>query len=143
MRHDIQYVCSWYIAETLPPALEESLNQDSRVEDTSSAQRDATTENTSAPTKIEATPRLNVYAKPPASSREEPLDARMALEPQGWEPARVELSTTQSDELHYRAWLLPVSEACQKLRGTSMKYVVKEGWNMIQKRLTIERDGNE
>ena len=141
MRSDIQYICSWYIAETLPPAIEQNLNQESSRKATSSAEHGPTAEMSPVPAQTETTPRLNIYAKPPTSLREEPLDVRMALEPQGWQPTRVERSTTQKDELYYRASLLSISEACKKLKDPVIEYVVKEGWRMVEERLKIERGG--
>lgn len=67
----------------------------------------------------------------------------MALEPEGWEPTRQELSTTQSDELFYEARLMGIEEACGKLKGTGLEEIVREGWHMIQERLRSEREDRE
>jgi hypothetical protein len=109
--YDIQYILYWYIAETLPPALEAELVTDP-----------------GAP-----------YKPPPAYPAGLALRDRLAMEPEGYEPVRHEGTGVDEEELGYTSRLVGVEEACGLLgRGTVSADVVMRGWKGIQDRFALE-----
>lgn len=55
-----------------------------------------------------------------------------------YEPTRHEGTGVDEEEALYRSFLLPIEDACQKLRGSIMEDVVRRGWEGIQERKRIE-----
>ncbi|KAF2226823.1 hypothetical protein BDZ85DRAFT_191643 [Elsinoe ampelina] len=46
-----------------------------------------------------------------------------------------------SDEMLYEKYLMPIEEAVEKLKGTIMADVVRQGWELIAKRDVMEEEG--
>jgi hypothetical protein len=106
-----QYILYWYIAETLPPHLEEDLE--------------------TAPGQA--------YKPPPAYPYGLDLRSRIAMEPEGYEPVHHEGTGVDEDERTYQSELVSVEEAVKKLgKGGVMADVVLKGWKGIQDRLAHE-----
>jgi hypothetical protein len=106
-----QYVLYWYIAETLPPALETELETE-----------------VGAP-----------YKPPPPFPRDLTLRDRIKLEPEGYEPVHHEGTGVDEDEQRYESYLVSCEEAITKLgRNSVMADVVRQGWEGIQNRIAIE-----
>ena len=109
-----QYVLFWYIAETIPPGAE-----------------------TSIPPRAEG--EASPYQPPPPFPTDLSLAQRVQLEPEGYEPIRYEDTGVNSEEAQYTSYLLPISEAMKKLKGSIMADVVRKGWQGIEKRREIEK----
>jgi hypothetical protein len=106
-----QYVLYWYIAETLPPDLENELE-----------------------TEVGA-----AYKPPPPFPRNLTLRERIKLEPEGYEPLHHEGTGVDEEEQTYESHLVSVEEAVRKLgKNGVMADVVLKGWEGIQNRLAIE-----
>ena len=108
-----QYILFWYIAETLPPDLEEHLTQQSERAH-------------------------GAYQIPVPFPRDMTLKKRIELEGEGYEPVRHLNTGVDEDEMLYESYLLPVEEAVDKLRGTVMADVVARGWEGICARREME-----
>ncbi|KAL8938486.1 MAG: hypothetical protein Q9216_003876, partial [Gyalolechia sp. 2 TL-2023] len=111
-----QYILFWYIAETLPPELEDL------------GTRHAEKENGS-------------YQIPTPFPRDMTLNERLALEGKEYEPVRHQDTGVDEEERLYESYLLPVEEAVEKLRGTVMADVVRRGWQGICERREMEEKG--
>ena len=108
-----QYLLYWYIAETLPPDVENAMS--------SSASNATTSE------------------PPPPYPANLPLRERMRLEPEGYEPVRHEGTGVDEEEQMYESHLVSVNEAVRVLgKGGVMADVVLRGWKGIQDRLAME-----
>jgi len=106
-----QYILYWYIAETLPPAVEAALE-----------------------TKAGA-----AYRPPPPFPRDLSLRARLAMEPEGYEPVHHEGTGVDEEEQAYESHLVGVEEAVERLGRTSVSAdVVVRGWKGIRDRLAME-----
>ncbi|OCK78608.1 hypothetical protein K432DRAFT_406303 [Lepidopterella palustris CBS 459.81] len=107
-----QYILYWYIAETLPPDIENEMS--SRV----------------SGTEYEMAPRFPSDLK---------LRDRVLMEPKGYEPVHHKNTGVNADELAYESYLLPIKEAIQLLgsRGV-MADVVRKGWQGICQRWADE-----
>ncbi|KAI5369709.1 Putative NUDIX hydrolase domain-containing protein [Septoria linicola] len=114
----VQYLLHWYVAETVPREVEMSY-------------ADSGTE---------------IYRQPDPFPRIGSLRARIAEDvsaledgtKQIYEPIRHEGTGVDEDELLYKAHLMPVEEACRKLRGTVQEDVVHRGLEYIQRRIQME-----
>ncbi|KAF1833439.1 hypothetical protein BDW02DRAFT_500643 [Decorospora gaudefroyi] len=106
-----QYLLYWYIAETLPPALEAELE----------------------------TPAGAPYKPPPPYPRNLSLKERIEMEPEGYEPLHHEGTGVDEEERAYGSELLGVDEAVMRLgaRGV-MADVVMKGWKAIKDRYAME-----
>ena len=113
-----QYILFWYIAETVPPQVEEALN--------AAMAEKATAEN--------PTP----YQTPPEFPPDMTLAERVMLEEGGYTPLHHENTAVDSDEALYESYLLSVEEAMGKLKGTVMEDVVQSGWEAICARYRVE-----
>ncbi|KAL8682327.1 MAG: hypothetical protein Q9186_001603 [Xanthomendoza sp. 1 TL-2023] len=111
-----QYVLFWYIAETLPPDIEQALSQKSNQED-------------------------GVYMVPPPFPKNLTLAARIDMDKKST-PLRHENTGVDEDEALYESYLLSIDEAQEKLRGTIMADVVRIGWEAIRARMEIEESNN-
>ncbi|KAL8993508.1 MAG: hypothetical protein Q9169_006296 [Polycauliona sp. 2 TL-2023] len=109
-----QYILFWYIAETLPLVLEQSLSQKS----------------------VQAN---DVYMAPPPYPMNMTLAKRIESDK---EPAPVKHENTgvDEDEALYESYLLPIDEAQVKLSGSIMADVVRIGWEAIQTRMEMEKN---
>lgn len=106
-----QYLLYWYIAETIPPELEKELKTDAG----------------------------EAYKPPPSYPQGLTLRERVKLEPAGYEPIHHEGTGVDAEEQEYKSYLLPVSEAVQKLgKNGVMADVVLRGWKGIQDRYALE-----
>jgi hypothetical protein len=106
-----QYVLYWYIAETLPPDVEEQLQTEAGA----------------------------AYKPPPPFPKDLSLRDRIKLEPEGYEPLHHEGTGVDEEEQTYESFLVTVDEAVKKMgRNSVMADVVLKGWKGIQDRLTIE-----
>lgn len=113
-----QYILFWYIAETVPPPVEEDLN--------AAMAEKATAEN--------PTP----YQTPPRFPADMTLAERVMLEQDGYTPLHHKNTAVDADEALYESYLLPVEEAVGKLKGTVMEDVVRSGWEAICSRYSME-----
>jgi hypothetical protein len=112
MSRRIQYLLHWYIAETLPPDIEQSLGPP---------------------------PASRQYQQPPPYPSESSLIDRVTSEPADYEPPRYENTGVDLEEALYTSRLLPVREAISKLGRSSMADVVNIGWERIQARIMAEK----
>ncbi|KAI9710772.1 MAG: hypothetical protein M1828_002114 [Chrysothrix sp. TS-e1954] len=112
-----QYLLFWYIAETVPPHVEEELNG-----------REAQMRNEQG----------GPYQYPPKYPWDLKLRDRMAMEPGGYEPVRHTGMAADEDEVTYQSHLLPVEEAMTKLGSRTQVDVVRRGWEAIQRRRRME-----
>ncbi|KAL8719223.1 MAG: hypothetical protein Q9225_003750 [Loekoesia sp. 1 TL-2023] len=110
-----QYILFWYIAETLPPDLEENLTSKSKIEN-------------------------GAYQIPAPFPRDMTLEQRIELEKDGYEPVRHQNTGVDEEEKLYESYLLPIEKAVEKLRGTVMADVVRRGWEGICQRREIEEE---
>ena len=115
--HRSQYLLFWYIAETVPPDVEENLN---------AAEKQATTTH-GAP-----------YQYPPKYPMDLKLKDRIAMEFKGYEPVRHTGMAADEDEATYQSHLLPIDEAISKLGSRTQADVVRRGWAAIQQRMRME-----
>ena len=113
----IQYLLSWYIAETLPPDLEASLSAKTRQEN-------------------------GAYQYPPPFPKDLTLAERADLESSQPEPMRHENTGVDEEETLYESYLLPIDTAQTKLKGTIMADVVRLGWEAVCSRREMERKGS-
>lgn len=108
---DWQYVLYWYIAETLPPALEAELETE-----------------VGAP-----------YKPQPPYPQGLSLRDRVKMEPEGYKPLHHEWTGVDEDERAYESELVSVEEAVRRLEKNSVSAdVVLRGWKGIQDRLAME-----
>ncbi|CAI6333844.1 unnamed protein product [Periconia digitata] len=108
---NIQYLLYWYVAETIPPSLEESLH--------------------SHPTEA--------YKPPPPFPADLTLKERVAMEPDGYEPIHHEGTGVDEEEAEYKSYLVPIDEAVVKLgKHDVLADVVLRGWRAIQERYSME-----
>ncbi|UPX12705.1 uncharacterized protein EKO05_0003244 [Ascochyta rabiei] len=106
-----QYVLYWYVAETLPPALETLLETEAGA----------------------------AYRPPPAYPRGLSLRERVGMEPEGYEPLHHKGTGVDEEELAYESRLVSVEEAVTLLGpGGVMADVVQTGWKGIQDRFAME-----
>ena len=103
----------WYIAETVPPDVESSLESP-----------------TSTPSAA--------YQQPPRYPADMTLAQRIALEPENYAPVRHENTAADTDEAFYVSHLLSIETALQKLEGTVSADVVRKGWTAICLRREME-----
>ncbi|KAH9873195.1 hypothetical protein J1614_005593 [Plenodomus biglobosus] len=107
----IQYILYWYIAETLPPALEADLETEA-----------------GAP-----------YKPPPPYPQGLSLRERIKMEPEGYEPLHHEGTGVDEGEKLYVSELVSVEEAVRKLgKDSVLADVVLRGWKGIKDRFAIE-----
>ncbi|RMZ66439.1 nudix domain-containing [Pyrenophora seminiperda CCB06] len=111
-----QYVIYWYVAETLPPDLEATLE----------------------------TQAGEAYKPPPPYPQGLPLKERIRQEPKGYEPRHHENTGVDATERTYKSKLMNVEDAVSLLRvgdptmGRVMADVVFKGWEGIQQRFVME-----
>jgi hypothetical protein len=106
-----QYVLYWYIAETLPPDVEQELETEAGA----------------------------VYKPPPPFPRNLTLRDRMKQEPEGYEPLHHKGTGVDEEEQTYESFMVTVDEAVKKLgKDSVMADVVLKGWQGIQDRIAIE-----
>lgn len=117
-----QYLLYWYIAETISPEMEQLYAS------------------------LYSTGNVTAYRAPPPMPNHQTLRERMAEDSltladgkhELYEPLRHEGTAVDEEEALYDSKLVPVEEACRKLRGTVMEDVVRRGWEIIQVRIDIE-----
>ena len=109
----IQYILFWYIAETVPPGLESSLQ-------------------------AETVAQGNAYQYPPKYPADLTLAQRCQLEPEGYEPVRHENTGVDAEEVLYESYLLPIEEAIDKLGRSVSADAVRRGWAAICLRRQME-----
>ena len=111
---EVQYILFWYIAETLPPALEVEVSEMEKMKGMA-------------------------YQTPPAFERSMLLKERIALEVEGYEPVRHENTGVDEEEMLYRSELVSIEDAIQKLGGRGVSAdVVRRGWILISRRGEME-----
>ncbi|KAI9795204.1 MAG: hypothetical protein M1816_000226 [Peltula sp. TS41687] len=118
LNHACQYLLFWYVAETLPPDVENAIN--ARVRETQ-----------------QGTANQVPYENPPRYPPNLTLPARLAMEPEEYKPVRHENTGVGADEAHYRSFLIPVEEAKKRLGGIQ-RDVVHKGWEAIKLRWSQE-----
>jgi hypothetical protein len=116
------YILFWYVAETVPPEVEEQLNAST-----------AATATPSCPTP---------YQYPPRYPADLTLAERVRLEPVGYEPFHHPNTGVDAEEALYEAYLLPIDEALHRLRGHVQEDVVRQGWEAILRRHAMESGGH-
>lgn len=108
-----QYLLFWYIAETLPPNIEDEIN---------------------------ARP-SHQYQAPPAYPPDLKLCDRVLMEPKNYEPMHHKNTGVDDDELLFESYLLPIDEALERLqRSQVMADVVRRGWKGICERWAAEEE---
>jgi hypothetical protein len=123
-----QYLCFWYIAETVPPAAEEQLNA-------AEAEAEASGESIFGA----------MYQYPPAFPATLTLQERVKMErglgPGGkgnYEPVHHPNKGMDPEEALYESHLMTVPEALEKLtQQPVLAYVVKTGWDAIVARMAM------
>ncbi|KAL8824413.1 MAG: hypothetical protein Q9191_005072 [Dirinaria sp. TL-2023a] len=111
--HTAQYVLFWYIAETLAPDIETSVNSEAEAQGMT-------------------------YQIPPRFPAELTLAERVKQDGNGYEPVRHENTGVDAEEAQYASYLLSIPDAMEKLKGTVMTDVVRKGWKGIQLRWEME-----
>lgn len=132
-----QYILFWYVAETVPPDVEEAVNQETAS---------AVTARATATTSNGVTDSIAPYIAPPPFPPNITLAKRIEQDKDGYVPPRQENTGVDEEEAFYEASLMPIEEALQKLSATSgvMADVVRQGWEGIQARLMLEeRESHE
>ena len=128
-RRDLSYLLSWFVAETLPDEAEEWANN---------TMWERATEGNPTP-----------YVSPPSFPAGMTLLQRIAQDRAvaanendlNEVPLRHDGTGVDSDEAQYESYLLKIDEALEVLRGTSMEYVVRFGWECIGNRHRREQGG--
>jgi hypothetical protein len=105
-----QYLLYWYIAETIPPALEEELEAEVGA----------------------------AYKPPPPFPTGLKLRDRVRMEESGYEPIHHEGTGVDEEEQTYKSYLVSVDKAVKKLAGSVMADVVLRGWQGIRDRYAME-----
>lgn len=113
-----QYLLFWFIAETVPPEVEEILQRE--------MEEMATGKN--------PTP----YQYPPRFPRDMTLKERVKMERERYEPVRHENTGVDEEEALYESYLLPIDDALRRLKGSVQEEVVRIGWNGICERYRLE-----
>jgi len=113
-----QYLLFWFIAETVPPTVEDELKEAM----------------ISKATELNPTP----YQYPPKYPADLTLSARIELEGDCYEPVHHQHTGVDDEEALYESHLMPVEDALVKLSGSAMEEVVRVGWNAICARHKIE-----
>lgn len=109
-----QYICFWYIAETVPPSLEMSLSLLEKEENMA-------------------------YQNPPAFEPGMTLAQRIEMDGEGYEPIKHENTGVDEEEALYESYLVPIDEAIGKLGNTTISAdVVRRGWDAILLRRLME-----
>ena len=108
-----QYILFWYIAETVPPEVEDSLHAQTATQG-------------------------NAYQYPPKYPADLTFAERIQLEPVGYEPVRHENTGVDAEEALYESYLLPVEQAIEKLGHSVSADVVRRGWAAICLRREME-----
>lgn len=114
-----QYILFWYTAETIPLDIEHLYQNNS----------------------LETNPAQHYRPPPPFSvglTLRERVEKDRIAEGEVYEPVRHEGTGVDEEEALYRACLMPVEEAREKLKGSVMEDVVRRGWEGIQARRRIE-----
>ena len=111
--HTAQYVLFWYIAETLAPDIETSVNNEAEAQGMT-------------------------YQRPPRFPAELTLAERVKQDGNGYEPVRHENTGVDAEEAQYASYLLSIPDAMEKLKGTVMTDVVRKGWKGVQSRWEME-----
>ena len=132
-----QYIIFWYVAETVPPAVEEVVSTQRKA-----LQNELSTEASSDTKEVagdgKQAPLPPPFIAPEPFSKKMTLKERVAMESEGYEPVRNLGTGVDSDELTYESYLLPVEEAMRKLRGQVSSDVVRRAWEGIQLRIKME-----
>ena len=132
-----QYLLFWYIAETLPPALDFAVPAPPPATDSQKPQPKTIPSNDSS-----SQSQLHIqhppYERPPPFPKDLTIAQRLAQEPEGYEPIRHENTGVDAEEKTYVSYLIPVDEAVRKLEGTVMADVVRRGWRGVRNRRYLE-----
>ena len=120
-----QYMLFWYIAETVPPGIEDSYSKPETGASRTVSQ---------------------AYRPPPVFPKDTALKVRVTEDiiigedgrRRVYEPVRNPGTGVDEEELLYRSFLLPVPEAKKNLKGSVMEDVVRRGWEGIQQRMVME-----
>lgn len=122
----VQYILYWYIAETLPPDVEEQLRREEQ-------------EAIDSGESVNYFGGAGPYRYPPKFPQKETLRKRMDAEPDGYEPPRHEGTSADEEEMMYHSELMSVEKALECLGSNSvMGDVVRKGWEGIEKRMEME-----
>lgn len=114
-----QYLLFWYVAETIPPAVEEELDR--------------------AVQEAGITAFGEPYQYPPKCPLTLSMRERFAMEPEGYQPKHHEDTSADEEEALYQSELVDVETARDRLgRGSVMADVVRIGWEAIQQRMVAE-----
>lgn len=138
-----QYILFWYIAETLPPDVETTVNEEtSRLSPHNSASNPKENFANSVNSKLHAS--SSPYIHPPPFPPDLTLQARLGQDPVDCVPPRHEGTGVDEEEACYQSFLLSIAEAMDKLAVTSavMVDVVKRGWEGVLLRRVIEGEAN-
>ena len=135
-----QYLLFWYICETLSPE-DEAAFLLSRVQVSDEKEKDEKDAASFARDKLPTPPQFT-FAIPPYP-QDLTLEERIKLEPEGWEPTRVEGTGVDEDEAMYVSYLLSVPQALERLKGSLSASVVSKGLELIHLRKQMEKEKAE
>ncbi|KAI9692372.1 MAG: hypothetical protein M1822_006603 [Bathelium mastoideum] len=132
-----QYILFWYVAETVPPEVEEVVTKQQQAlqNEEPTKTNDGTPESANARRSITSPA---PYVAPALFPKKITLKERIAMEPEGYQPVKHVDTGVDSDELTYESYLMPIEEAMRKLRGTISSDVVRRAWEGIQLRIKME-----
>lgn len=116
-----QYLLYWYVAETVPPDVEQSIEESEE--------------------KTRKAGETVKYSYPPPFPLDLKLKDRLAVETDNYEPVRHTGTSADSDEALYQPHLMLIDDAIRVLGGAKSVQadVVRLGWMAIQKRFELER----
>ena len=117
-----QYILFWYAAETLPEACEEAYAEGSGGEG-----------------------RERIYQSPPAFPAGQMLRERIALDDRKtdgqdfvYEPRWHPGTGVDEEAKLYQSYLLPIDEACRKIKNSVMEDVIRRAWAGVLRRMEVE-----
>ncbi|PSN68350.1 hypothetical protein BS50DRAFT_609977 [Corynespora cassiicola Philippines] len=110
----IQYAAFFYIAETLPPDLDEE--------------------------PLESHAGRPLFKAPPPYPDDLFLRDRVKMEPEGYEPKHHQNTGVNDEEQSYQSYLVPISRAVELLGKDDVRsHVILRGWEAIKARYTMEK----
>ncbi|KAI9699222.1 MAG: hypothetical protein M1820_007194 [Bogoriella megaspora] len=135
-----QYLLFWYVAETVPPAVETAISAEQEQLRVARAGQNGENDEIHGVKKVDVPP---PYVAAEAFGKDMTLRERIALEPEGYVPVRHPGTGVDSDELLYESHLLTVEEAMKRLKGTVSAEVVRKAWEGIRERMRMESGNGE
>jgi len=117
----VQYILSWYAAETVPKEIEDLLSATETI--TADGKR-RYVPSPLYPKTLRIAERIQMDGLPDSAGM--------------YEPIRYAGTGVDAEEALYESYLLPIAEARKKLRGSVMEDVVRRAWDAVEERRKIE-----